>query len=76
MSDYTEHLISQAGGDGDDFPCCTTPPTSAPRTEDWKVSELFGVPVTLESRGAVCHECGALVADLFDHVTWHNKLLP
>jgi len=56
----------------------TTPPAPTPRTEDWKVSELFSEdPAShLESRGATCLECGALISDLFTHTSWHNKLLP
>ena len=81
MSDYTEHLISQAGGDGDDFPCCTTFPTPLEpghiRTEDYTAAELF--PHSTErDYWNCCQECGAAILYkwLELHVTWHNKLLP
>ena len=40
------------------------------------ISELFGEDPAnhLETKGAVCVQCGALVAALGIHTEWHNYL--
>jgi hypothetical protein len=80
---YDEHLITQAGGNGDDFPCCsvTFPEPLEPghiRTQDFTLDELFPDSrlVKLNYGAWCCTECSALVNDQVVHVAWHNKLLP
>jgi len=132
MSDYSEYLISQAGGDGDNADIVTlviglagtavrftnvpvhrvhaaiallngdtdfgtlergnitaAKPGEFSRydsevrrwdripegTKEFTAAELFK-PAILRQSGYACSECGAMVAALDTHVTWHNKTLP
>jgi len=49
--------------------------TDSMRTKDFTIAELFK-PAILRQSGYACSECGAMVAALDIHVTWHNKTLP
>jgi len=44
-------------------------------TKEFTAAELFK-PAILRQSGYACSECGAMVAALDTHVTWHNKTLP